>query len=146
MSTLYEADFYTWIQEQARALRDGRFTELDLEHLAEEIEDLGKSEGKALEAQMVRLLAHLLKWSYQPEKRALGHSWDDSIRDARNLIELALEDNPGLAPRLGEFFERSYPRAVRWASRDTGLAAAVFPKDCPWTWEQVIDPEFFPNG
>jgi hypothetical protein len=141
-SLSYEKDFYTWTLDQARLLRERRFTELDIGHLAEEIEEMGRS---GLEAQLVRLLAHLLKWVHQPEKRAAGHSWEDSIRDARNMIVLALEDNPGLQPRLGEFFARAYPRAVQWAVNDTGLPKSAFPANCPWTVEQVLDNDFWPG-
>lgn len=143
----YEHDFYTWTQEQARALREGRFTELDLEHLAEEIEDMGKSEAKGLQAQIERLIAHLLKWAYQPEARAWqGNSWQASINDARDRINERLTESPGLRPRLPELFRKAYRGGANWAVRETNLPRSRFPSGCPWTLERAMDEQFWPDS
>jgi hypothetical protein len=77
----YNQDFYTWTSEQARYLREGRLSELDIENLAEELEDMGQGRERALKSQLVRLLAHLLKWHYQPESLPwCGNIWRASIR------------------------------------------------------------------
>ena len=70
-----------WAEEQARYLREGRLSELDIEHLADEIEDVGRSEKRELASRMAVLLAHLLKWRLQPEKRS--RSWRTIIADQR---------------------------------------------------------------
>jgi hypothetical protein len=146
MTTLYDHDFYTWALESARGLREGRFADLDIEHIAEELEDMGKSEARGLKSQLARLLKHLLKWVYQPEAR-LGHenSWRASIRDARREIEECLEDNPGLAPRLPELFGKAYMQSINRAVVETNLPESRFPVSCPWSLEQALDPEFWPS-
>jgi len=78
MNTSYKADIIAWANEQAAFIRAGRFDLLDLEHIAEEIEDVGKSEQRELASRMAVLLAHLLKWQYQPARR--GSSWDKTIK------------------------------------------------------------------
>ena len=88
LSKNYEADIMAWAQEQARLLRARRFDALDIEHLAEEIEDVGKSEQRELENRMAVLLAHLLKWQHQPARR--GSSWA-TIRHQRQRIGRRLE-------------------------------------------------------
>jgi hypothetical protein len=146
MDSLYDTDFYMWTLEQARLLREGRLSVLDIEHLAEEIEDMGKNRERALESQLERLLAHLLKWRYQPEERAKReHSWRASIEDARERIEDLLVKNPGLQPHLAEIFLTAYPRGCRWAVSETNLPNSTFPKECPWTLEQVLAPDFWPD-
>ncbi len=97
MST-YDADFYAWTQEQAAALRDKDLGALDLAHLAEEIDTLGRSERKTLRSDLRRLLCHLLKWQYQPEYRS--RSWQISIVQARGDIDDDLADDPSCAPSL----------------------------------------------
>ncbi len=84
MKASYEADVVVWANEQAELIRAGRFDLLDLEHIAEEIEDVGKSEQRELASRMAVLMSHLLKWQYQPDRR--GASWRATIRTQRNLI------------------------------------------------------------
>src|ERR1700734_3336055 len=88
-TTSYDKDVILWSQEQARLLRAGRFAELDVEHLADEIEDVGKSEKRELASRVAVLLAHLLKWRVQPKNR--GASWQATINDQRKRIALAIK-------------------------------------------------------
>ena len=84
MSTRYETDVMAWANEQARLIRAGRFDLLDLEHIAEEIKDVGKSEQRELANRMAVLLAHLLKWQYQPDRR--GSSRVRTIKEQRKRV------------------------------------------------------------
>jgi hypothetical protein len=100
MRTSYETDVVAWASEQARLIRAGQFDALDLEHIAEEIEDVGKSEQRELASRMAVLLAHLLKWQYQPERR--GASWENTIRAQRKEISYGLDEAPSLRTKLAE--------------------------------------------
>ena len=80
MATTYENDIVAWAKEQAYLLRSGKLSALDIEHIAEEIEDVGKSEQRELASRMAVLLAHLLKWQYQPERQS--RSWQRTIKEA----------------------------------------------------------------
>jgi hypothetical protein len=143
--TTYDQDFYSWALEQARLLRDGHFTQVDVLNIAEELEDMGHAKERALESQLTRLLAHLLKWHCQPEGRAWsGNSWRASIRESRKALQKLLRKNPGLKPHLAELFDEAYDSAVNWAIAETNLPQARFPVACPWTLEQAIDEEFWP--
>ena len=143
MSTLaYSEDFYGWTQEQARLLREHRINELDLENLLEEVESMGKSEKWALESWLEVLLMQLLKWKYQPNFQ--GKSWELTIREQRAKSIRHLKENPSLKALLAEIFEYAYEDARMGAARETGLSLEIFPASCPWTFEQVIEPEFFP--
>jgi predicted nucleic acid-binding Zn-ribbon protein len=147
MATGYEQDYYGWIQEQAALLRAGRLSEADIEHIAEELEDMGKSEARGLKSQLARLLKHLLKWVYQPELREQQkNSWRASIRNARRKVRECLEENPSLKPKLPEFFLKSYIDAIDEAVEETNLPESRFPSQCPWTLEQVMDEEFWPDA
>lgn len=82
MTTIsYDADVVAWANEQARLIRAGRLDQLDLEHIAEEIEDVGKSEQRELASRMAVLIAHLIKWQYQPERPS--NSWRRTIKEQR---------------------------------------------------------------
>lgn len=89
MGTRYEQDVVAWAREQAALLRAGKFSAIDVEHIAEEIEDVGKSEQRELSSRMSVLLAHLLKWQYQPGRR--GSSWQRTIREQRRALSVALQ-------------------------------------------------------
>ncbi|MBK1718950.1 DUF29 domain-containing protein [Thiocystis violacea] len=139
----YDKDILAWSQEQARLIRAGRFDLVDLEHVAEEIEDVGKSEQRELANRMTVLLAHLLKWSFQPERR--GASWEKTIKAQRKELAYHLEETPSLRPKLLEprWLDMVWSKAVAQAVSETGLDS--FPETCPWLIdEEVLNPYWFP--
>lgn len=142
----YDTDFYQWTLEQGQALSDGRFADLDLENLAEEIESLGKSEWRELEDRLEVLLMHLLKWAYQPERRQMGHSWSSTIYTQRARISRRLRQSPSLRLEVEGMIRDDYGHARVLASIETGLPLAAFPKTCPLTADQVLDQDFLPEG
>ena len=142
-ASLYERDFYAWANEQAALLRAGNLSAADIEHIAEEIESMGKSEKRELVSRLTVLLLHLLKWRFQPGRR--GASWDASIRNSRDDLADHLADNPSLKPSLGDAIVSAYRRARRDATAETGLGAAAFPADCPYSVAQIMDEGFWPG-
>jgi hypothetical protein len=132
----YDKDVNAWALEQARLLRAGRFDLLDVEHVAAEIEDVGKSEQRELANRMTVLLAHLLKWKFQPERR--GASWEKTIKAQRKELGYALDESPSLRPKLQEprWLDMVWARAVAQAVNETGLDC--FPEECPWVVEDEI--------
>lgn len=140
----YETDLNAWATEQARLLRAGRFDLLDIEHIAGEIEDVGKSEQRELASGMAVLLAHLLKWKYQPARR--GASWEKTIRAQRKEIAYALDESPSLMPKLQEarWLDMVWARAVAQAVSESGLDC--FPDECPWDIpNQVLQDGWLPH-
>jgi hypothetical protein len=143
MGSVYEKDFYAWANEQAALLRSGKLAEADIEHIAEEIESMGKAEKRELVARLTVLLLHLLKWRYQPNLQ--GASWRATIEVQRLDIADLLEDNPSLKSVLPEVVARAYRKAIKEAERETGLPETNFPAACPWTFEQATDSGFWPE-
>jgi hypothetical protein len=139
----YDTDFYSWALEQAALLRARRFAALDLEHLAEEVEDLAKAQARELRSRYETLTLHLLKWLVQPGQRSWG--WVGTIRRERLLIAEHLDENPGLKPRRAELFDRAYGAARAGAAAETGLPEERFPGACPFTLEQAMDEGFWPG-
>ena len=144
MSATYKADFNLWIEQTAQLLRSHRWQEVDVKHLIEEVEGLGKSERRSIASQLTRLLLHLLKWQYQSQRRS--DSWLDSITDSRTQIELAIEDSPSLKSYPTEQLEESYQRARRQAAKQTGILLSVFPEECPYSLELVLDEDWLPEA
>ncbi|WP_110988910.1 DUF29 domain-containing protein [Acaryochloris thomasi] len=140
---LHETDFVEWADQTAELLKQGKFDELDIEHLIEEVEDLGNSERKALRSQLTRLLMHLLKWQYQSDKRS--GSWRGSIRESRKQIRRLVRDYPSLKNHLIEKFDLCYQDAAEDAADETGLPLETFPPECPYTAEQTLNSEFLPE-
>ncbi len=147
MATItYESDVIAWANEQARLLRAGRFDALDIEHIAEEIEDVGKSEKRELKSRMVVLLSHLLKWERQPERQ--GNSWRRTINVQRRDIKECLKETPSLKPDLqsSAWWESAWAGALDMAVKETGFPFEAFPEGCLWTVEQVLDENYWPRG
>ncbi|BBF93224.1 DUF29 domain-containing protein [Blastochloris tepida] len=132
----YEDDTYSWAFEQAALLRAGRWSELDIGHLADEIEDVGKSEARELESALRLVLMHLLKWDHQPEKRT--RSWTLSIAVHRKFAARALRKNPGLKGVLVEVLADAYETARLEASGETDLDLSVFPEACPYDFDTLM--------
>jgi len=143
VSATYTTDFDLWIQRTAHLLRERRWHDVDLEHLIEEIEDLGKSEQRGIATQLTRLLLHLLKWQYQHQRRS--DSWLDSITDARTQIELAIKDSSSLKRYTVEQLKQSYQQAGSKEAKQTGIALSVFPEECPYLLELVLEEDWFPE-
>ncbi len=141
--TLYETDFVEWAERTAALLRGGRFDEADIEHAAEEIEDLGRSQRSAVASQLQRMLMHLVKQRIQPERG--GASWRRSITEGRAEIEYRIDDSPSLLRYAEENLHRIYRRAVRDALIETGLsaqrAALDLPAECPYSLQDLLESE-----
>jgi len=137
MTTTYDRDLSLWAKDTAQLLRERCWDVIDWEHLIEEVEDLGKSERSAIGSQMERIMVHLLKWQYQPQRRS--DSWLDSINDGRSQIRRKLEDSPSLRNYPDQVLAKEYTRARREAARQTGLEISIFPEFCPYEIKQVIE-------
>jgi hypothetical protein len=136
----YARDVYTWSQEQARAIREGRWDDIDRDNVAEEIESVGRTEFNSLVSALRVLMLHMLKWDHQPERRT--RSWVLSIEAQRAELDDVLADNPGLRPRLGEAIARAYRRARIEAAQETGFDEDAFPAVCPYSFEDVASRRF----
>jgi hypothetical protein len=150
LDTLYKIDYSAWAERHVQLLRAGRYSELDVEHLLEELSDMGKSEQRELENRLTILLAHLLKWDYQyrtlPERwrEFKGDSWRTTIIEQRNRLEKLLTQAPGLKARLPATIGEAYADAVGLASDESGLPSSTFPDQCPYSAEQLFDKNFYP--
>jgi hypothetical protein len=141
--TLYDQDFYSWTRQQSSLLRQAQFDQLDLSHLVEELDDLGNRHYDQLESRLMQLVAHLLKWQIQHWKRT--NSWRATIRVQRTGIAKLLQRNLGLKPRLKEAMVESWQEARDLAIAETDLPDEQFPEACPFTVEQVLSPDFWPE-
>jgi hypothetical protein len=142
-SVAYDDDFFAWTQEQARLLRAGELAVVDVENLAEEIESVGRSDRREIRNRLIVLLVHLLKWRYQPRRRAA--SWSDTIAEQRLQIDSILADSPSLQPFFAEILTDAYGRARSKAARETEMALETFPAACPYTPEQILSEDFLPE-
>lgn len=136
MQPAYERDFYQWTEDQIEFLKRKEFEKVDIDHLIEEIESLGRSEKRALESYLANVILHLLKIKYQPTKHT--KSWDLSVRNSRHKIEVLLKQNPSLKRYLPEILEEAYFTARLNAISETGLEENVFPESCFWKLDEIL--------
>ncbi len=143
MSDLYDHDFFGWTNMQAKLLREGRVTEADLDHIAEEIEDLGKSRRQEMQSRLAVLLTHMLKWQHQPGLRS--RSWKLTTEEQRDQIADHLGDNPSLRAMFSASVARGYHYALLRAEKETGLARQSFPAACPYQAADILDASLLPG-
>lgn len=140
---LYDQDFTAWCDETARLLRAGRFTDVDVQNLIEEVEAMAGNQRREVSSRLRVLIVHLLKWDKQPGKRST--SWISTLATQRDDLEDVLEQSPSLRRTLQDAVTKMYPRAVRLASIQTGLPKNVFPPECPYSLDQILDYDFPPR-
>jgi hypothetical protein len=141
IKTLYATDFVEWAAHTAGLLRQGRLDEVDLEHIAEEIDDLWNGERSAVSSQLHRMLKHLVKRRIQPERES--KSWIQSITEGRAEVEYKIDQSPSLRRYAGENLPKIYRRAVRDALAETGLeeraGKMAIPSQCPWSVNDLLE-------
>jgi hypothetical protein len=144
LAELYERDYHAWVLKTVALLKEGRFEALDLVNLMDELESMARRDKKSLRSDLRIVLLHLLKWQYQPQRRSGG--WEESIDEHRLRILDDLQDSPSLKPYLLEVFASVYAQARKLAAKQTRLPVETFPKQCPYTVEQVLEEDFMPSG
>ncbi len=138
----YEQDFYAWAMSNAQLLREGRFSEIDVDNIAEELETIGRSEKRELVNRLAVLLAHLLKWQFQPARR--GKSWRITIKEQRRKIAKHLGENPSLKVMLQETVAEAYEDAILLVAKETLLDETDLPTTCPYMLDEVFQHDFLP--
>ena len=140
---LYERDFYRWAIHNADLLSAGEIAKADIQHIAEEIRDMGSRERRELLSRLRILLAHLLKWQAQPEHQS--RSCRVPVLNQRHEIAALLDEMPSLRRLLEEALPTAYGRAVEMAAAETGFPRSRFPKECPFSLKKVLDTRFWPK-
>lgn len=150
--TLYDRDLQQWIQQTVEQLRNREFGSLDIEHLIEELIDLGKSEKNTLRSNLTILSAHLLKLTVQHDvPDMMQGSWYSSVLEHRQRVLNNLADTPSLKSYLVEAMEKAYPDARKLAIKEGKLAKfgvrvpeeREYPIICPFSIEQILDEDFY---
>ena len=156
LKELYEKDFYLWVMENLRLLKEKRYEEVDWENLLEEIEDMGRSELRSVISYISIILEHLYKLENFKVSQEMGNSWIKSIINAREGLELMFDESPSLREKAQQELEKSWRIAVKrliaWFKYPENIALAKqffggiptekdFPDKCPYTFEQVLEYE-----
>jgi hypothetical protein len=144
--TLYEKDYYLWIEKTVSLLENHRFSDLDLENLIEEVRDMGKSQQHSLESYLSHLIEHLLKIKYWESEKAYNvNHWKGEITNFRFRLSKLLKVSPSLRPYLESIFEEYYLAALRSLCRRMGVKIGTLPTESIFTLEQALDDNWFPD-
>ena len=143
VNDLYEIDFYAWTQEQARLLHKRRWAELDLDNLVDEVSSVGSSEKREIRSRSKKLLTHMLKWKFQPGHR--GPSRRRTMREQRRQVADIVKTSPSLVEYMKQQVTECYLGATVDAAEETGIAIGVFPEECRFSVQQVLDLDFHPE-
>ena len=141
--TRYDQDFALWCAEQGAALREGRWSVLDRENLAEEIESLTRSDRREIESRLKTLLVHLLKYRYQRLKVKPG--WRSTIREQRRQLHRIVGDSPSVKSYPAAVLDEEYVYARADAADETELPLETFPERCPFLISDVLDLNWLPT-
>lgn len=134
-AALYEVDETAWLESTAELIRQGQLDAVELNILAEYLTDMAKRDRREVYSRLVVLLAHLLKWDYQPDHRC--GSWQGTIleqqRELRQLLESGTLRNHAVA-----VFAAAYADARKQAAAETGMVRGTFPEECPWDLDGAL--------
>lgn len=151
-NNLYDRDLQDWIEQTIQQLRNRKFELLDIEHLIEELVDLGKAEKNALKSNLTILLAHLLKLMVQHDvPDMMKGSWYSLVLEHRQRVLNNLSDTPSLKNVLVEAIEKAYADGRKLAIKEGKLAKfgicvpeeSEYPIVCPFSVEQILDEDFY---
>ncbi|MDB9430427.1 DUF29 domain-containing protein [Microcystis aeruginosa CS-555/01A07] len=144
--TLYDSDYQLWLENTINQLRRGDFQSVDWQNLLEELADLGKSERRALESLLTRLLEHLLKLTYWQSQRDYNQAgWKKEIRNFRIQIKKILKESPSLKLYLREILQECYLDARNLLIDETELDASIFPLEVLANLEEILDQNWLPD-
>jgi hypothetical protein len=138
VADLYESDETAWLEESSRLIRAGHFDALDYENLASYLEEMAMRDRREVNSRLRVLMAHLLKWQYQSEKRS--RSWTLTIINQRFELESLVESGT-LRQQARDAVSKIYPSAVKLAAAQTKLPPSTFPAECPFTFDQILTEE-----
>ncbi len=146
MLSNYDTDVMAWAFEQAGLIRLGRLDCVDLEHVAEEIENMGNEQKVALQSLLRQIVVHLLKLQYsRADAPRLG--WIEEVIEFRDQAQTRIEDVPSLKHHINELFPKACAQALRATRKAMEMygESVTLPQECPYSLEQVLDPDFFPQ-
>lgn len=141
-SNLYNQDYYLWLENTVKLLLNEKFSEININYLIEELEDMGRSEKRAVSSNLRILLMHLLKYKYQPKKRS--NSWLFTIVEHRKRLKVLFKNSPSLKNYYYAVFSETYQDAKDLASAETSLSINNFPDSSPFTPEDVLNENYLP--
>jgi hypothetical protein len=137
LASLYEEDETAWLEQTAELVRTNRFGELDPGTLAEYLSDMARRDRREVESRLIVLIAHVLKWIHQPERRSGG--WKATMIEQRQLLEILIGRGV-LRNHAEEVLSNAYAKAVERVVAETGLPESTFPLSCSYTLEQLLSP------
>ena len=143
-SKLFEKDYYAWIQKMITALSVRRVDDIDFENLAEKVSDLAFLEEQRLSAHFQRLNCYLLLLIYQIDRTDHEKDWRWRLEDSRREISEILEESPSMRRLFLKIQENAYKHGVLMAEIEMGYLKTTFPKNCPWTIDQLLNMKFLP--
>ncbi|MBK1732025.1 hypothetical protein CKO41_09520 [Thiococcus pfennigii] len=146
-SQVYDTDFLRWTEEQAALLRAGRFSELDYEHIREELEDMGREQKVALQSLFRQIFIHLLRLDLSPAAAPRG-KWVDELVEFRAQAQTRLEETPSLRHYADELFDKAWRQARRGAAKSFEAygEAVTVPEACPYSLGECLDHDFIPTA
>lgn len=141
---LYEQDYVAWLDTTLTKLKERDLQQLDWPHLIEEFEALGREQRHKVESYLLRLLIHLLLYQYWSSERDWsGNGWEKEIDNFRLELDLLLESKV-LFNHLETILEKDYQKARKSAIRKSKLSPATFPLTCPYSIQQILNPDWLP--
>jgi hypothetical protein len=143
LKKIYDIDDYLWIQETVKLLREKRFTELDLDNLIEELDDLVREKKNKVKSLLRQITINLLLLEYWQEQKSLNQNhWQAEITEFRFQLNGVITTN--LYKHLVNNLQQIYQKSNKYAQRKTLLT--TFPQKCPYTPDQLLDEDWFPEN
>lgn len=144
MRDLYELDYLAWYEKTLEQLKNNHSNELDLESLSEVLENLVRDTKRSGESYLRQIIIHLLLIEYWESEKINRCHWAAEIVNFRSELETDMTTN--LKKHLDLVKENIYQKALKYVIKKTELNRTLFPIQCPYSLEQLLDDDWFPQG
>lgn len=135
LEVLYEQDETAWLETMSLLAAEGRVSEMDIGNLRDYLSDMARRDRREVLSRLSVLIAHLLKWRYQPSRRS--GSWRETVELQRQELAEVMESGT-LRNHAAEVLPKAYGNGVRQAAAETGLDESTFPDECPFGLDDVL--------
>ncbi|PZV26164.1 MAG: DUF29 domain-containing protein [Snowella sp.] len=144
MRDLYELDYLAWYEKTLEQLKNNHSNELDLESLSEVLENLVRDTKRSGESYLRQIIIHLLLIEYWESEKINRCHWAAEIVNFRS--ELDTDMTTDFKKHLDLVKENIYQKALKYVIKKTELNKTLFPIQCPYRLEQLLDDDWFPQA
>lgn len=144
LKDLYKLDYLAWYETTLKQVKEKNLIDLDLDSLSEVLKNLVRDTKRSGESYLKQIIIHLLLIEYWHSEKINHRHWAAEVLNFRDELETDMTTN--LRKHLNQEKDNIYRKAVKYVVMKTGLSKKLFPDECPYNLQQLLDSDWFPNN